>query len=164
MSHNWNASYKQGAPTEPSALQSCHYRISHLEKFQLLHRFRRFNLLSSPEYFHHPKLFIGHAHNAYMSFWGQNFLYPFNMNIGIFPAAAMPYVHAELEHAKPVSHDLLAEFGVILPVLFGFSRQIKKYKYPHDAICIKAFKHGPLQPLPSGEACHPQFSPEEMLL
>ena len=91
--------------------------------------------------FHHPKLLVGNAHNAYMAFGWQFCFYPLYMYFCIFPAWAMPEINAELEHIEAICHNVLPEFGINLPVLFGFCWQVKKYEYPHDAICIKTLKH-----------------------
>jgi hypothetical protein len=98
-----------------------------LEEFELLGGFRSVYHYPAAEYFHHPKLFIGDADDPDMAFWRQDRLHSSHMHIGIFPAAAVAYIHAELEHRKPVCHDLLAEQGIVFPVLFGISRQIKMH-------------------------------------
>ena len=72
-----------------------------------------------------------------MSFRRQDGFYPVNMNIRIFPAGAVTQVNAELEHIKAVGHYVLAEPGIYLPVLFGFCRQVKVHKYPHNAVLNK---------------------------
>lgn len=82
-----------------------------------------------------------------MPLWGQDSFYSLYMHLGIFPAGAMAQVNAELKHIEAVGHDILSEFGVNLPVFFGFSRQVKKYEYPHDAICVESLKHA-LTPQP----------------
>jgi len=112
-----------------------------LKKFELLNRLGTLHHFFPPKNFHHPELFIGNAHNPDMSFGGKNALYSFYMHVCIFPAGTVAQVNAELEHIEPIGHNILAEFGVDLPVLFGFRRQVEKYKYPHDAVCVKAFKH-----------------------
>lgn len=71
-----------------------------------------------------------------MPFGRQYAFDSFNMHIGIFPAGAMTQVNAELEHIEAIRQNFLPEFGVDLPVFFGFRGKIKKYKYPHDAICV----------------------------
>jgi len=58
------------------------------------------------------------------------------VHIRILPAAAMPHVYGILHHGKPILLQVLAELGVILPVLFGFGGQIKKYKNPQDLILV----------------------------
>jgi hypothetical protein len=102
------------------------YRIF-LKKLQLLYRFRSIYQFFSPEYLHHPKLLIRDAHNPHMPFGGQDGLYPFYMHVGIFPAGAVAEVNAELEHAEPVGHNVLAEFRIDLPLLFGLGRQVEEY-------------------------------------
>jgi hypothetical protein len=58
------------------------------------------------------------------------------MHIGVFPAAAMPDIRAELEHLEAIRQNSLTELSVGLPVLLGFGRQIKHYEYPHNAIGV----------------------------
>ena len=98
-----------------------------LKKLQLLYRFRCFCQVMPPEYFHHAKLFVGNAHDAYMPFGWQYCFYSFYMYIRIFTAGTMAQVNAELKHSKAIGHNVFAETGIYLPVLFGFCWQIKKY-------------------------------------
>jgi len=58
------------------------------------------------------------------------------MHIRILPAAAMPHVNGILHHGKSILLQILAELGVILPVLFGFGGQIKKNKNPQDLVLV----------------------------
>jgi hypothetical protein len=58
------------------------------------------------------------------------------MNVSVFPAGAMPDIHAELEHGKPVRHDFLSEQRIVFPVSFGFGRKVKKNKHPHYTIGV----------------------------
>lgn len=117
------------------------YRFFYLKELQLLRHRRRLHEFSSPENFHHTKLFIGNTHDANMPLLGKDFFHPFNMHVCIFLAGAVPQVNAELEHVETIRDNILSEFGIDLPVFFGFCRKIKKYKYPHDAVCIETFKH-----------------------
>jgi hypothetical protein len=98
-----------------------------LEEFKLLGGFGGINQFSASEYLHHPELLIGDAHNPHMPFRRQDSLNPFDMHVGILPAAAMAYIHAELKHRKTVSHDLLSEQGIVSPVSFGVGWQVKMY-------------------------------------
>ena len=43
----------------------------------------------------------------------QNGFYSFNVDFRIFLTAAMPYVHAELEHTKPIRHYFFSELRVV---------------------------------------------------
>ncbi len=76
-----------------------------------------------------------------MSFCGKNFFNPLYMYIRVFPAGTVAQVDAELKHVEAIGHDLFAELRIYLAFLFGFSWQVKKYKYPHDTVCVKSFKH-----------------------
>jgi hypothetical protein len=71
-----------------------------------------------------------------MPFIRQDFFDPFYMDIGIFPAAAVPHIHGELEHLETVSQDVFTEFGIDFTLCLGFRRQIKKYEYPQNAIGV----------------------------
>jgi len=48
----------------------------------------------------------------------------------------MPHVNGILHHGKSILLQILAELGVILPVLFGFGGQIKKNKNPQDLVLV----------------------------
>jgi hypothetical protein len=48
------------------------------------------------------------------------------MYIGVFPAAAMAQINAELEHLEAIGQDILPEFGINFPVLFGFRGKVEK--------------------------------------
>lgn len=106
-----------------SFLRDCFFS----EKFELLGRFGCIHQFPAPEDLHHSKLFIGDAHYPDMAFRRQDGFYSFCMYLGILPATAMPYIHAELEHGEPVCHDLLPEQCIVFPVLFGFGRKVKMY-------------------------------------
>ena len=128
-----------------------HFFISgnELKQFQLLNSFGVVDHFFSPENLHHSKLFIGNTHNADMTFGRKDSFYSLYMHIGILTAGAVAQVNAELEHIEPVGHYFLTEPGIYFPVLFSFSWQVKKYKYPHDAVCIESFEHIPFMS-PSG--------------
>src|SRR2546423_8112912 len=97
-----------------------------LEKLQLLYGFRALYLVMTAKYLHHAELLVCHAHNTYMPL-GRKYLFnPFNMHIGVFPAAAMSQVNAELEHLEAIGNNLLPEPGVYFPVLFGFRGKVEK--------------------------------------
>lgn len=98
-----------------------------LKKFQLLRGFRVGGNILASENFHHPELFISDGQNPDMALWGQNSFYSFDVYFGIFFAAAMPYVHAKLEHRKTIGHYFFPEFGIILLVGFCFRWQVKMY-------------------------------------
>lgn len=97
------------------------------EQLQLLYCLRVFYQFMSPEYFHHAKLLVGHTHNTHMPFGRQDFFDPADVYIGILPAAAVPQIDAELEHLEAITLYLFTEQGIVLPVLFGVSRQVEKY-------------------------------------
>ena len=96
-----------------------------LKKFELLGGLGGIHEVPAPEYLHHPELLVGNAQYPNMSLRRQDAVYPLYMNFRVLPAAAMPYVHAELEHRKPICHDLLAKKGIVFPVLFGLCGQVK---------------------------------------
>ena len=88
------------------------------------------------EYFHHAELLVGDAHDTYMAFFREPAFDSFYMHIGIFLAAAMAHVDAELKHLETVSQNILSEFSIDFLVLLCFSGQIEKDKHPHNAICV----------------------------
>lgn len=55
-------------------------------------------------------------------------LYTFDVYFGIFATGAMAQIDGKLKHSKPVVHQLLAEVGIGLFLLFCFGWQIKKHK------------------------------------
>lgn len=97
-----------------------------LKQFQLLWGVWQFFFVFSVIQFHHSELFIRYSHDADMPPWRKDFFYALNMYVGIFAAAAMAQVNGKLEHSKAIIHNILTKFGIYLPVLFGFGRQVKK--------------------------------------
>src|SRR5277367_2341865 len=73
-----------------------------------------------------------------MPFWWEVFLYAFYVDICIFTAWAMPQISTELKHGEAVFHHPLAEFGIVLSILFGFYRQIEKNHDPHNTVFVEA--------------------------
>jgi hypothetical protein len=86
--------------------------------------------------FYHPELLIRKLENAYMPFGREKAFHPFNMHIRILAAGAMAHINTELEHLETIRQQLLPENGVGFPVFFGFCREVKKYKYPHNAVSV----------------------------
>lgn len=76
----------------------------------------------SIKYLHHSKLLVRHTHYSDMSLFWQNFLYPVNMDFGIFPAATVSHVNRELEHLKPIFQDVLTESSINFSLFLCFRR------------------------------------------
>jgi hypothetical protein len=49
------------------------------------------------------------------------------MDIGIFPAAAMPQIHAKLKHLETIRNYIFTKSSIVFSIRFGFGGQIKKY-------------------------------------
>ena len=93
----------------------------------------------APKYLHHAELFIGDGHDANMPLRRQDLFDTFDMHVGMFPAAAVPEVHAELEAGEAAIEHTFPEFGVLLFFLLGDHWKIIHDEYPHDSISIDTF-------------------------
>lgn len=90
----------------------------------------------TPEKLHHAELFVCEGEYDHFAFGRKEILYSSDMNIRIFATIAMTCVNGKLHHAEAVFLEIFPETGCMLPVLFGFGRQIKKYKYPQNPVFI----------------------------
>lgn len=61
--------------------------------------------------FHGPELLIRYSQDAHLSFRRKKRLCPADMYIGILGTCAMSEIYRELEHYKPVTQKLFAEFS-----------------------------------------------------
>lgn len=109
----------------------CH---SALEQLQLLRSFSPFNLFLARKNFHLPELLVGDADYSNLPGGRQGGFGPFDVHFGILAGGAMTQIDGELKHRKAVGQELLTKIRVLLPLLFCFGRQVKKYKYPHNSI------------------------------
>ena len=104
------------------------------KKFQL-YSWGIFSLrLPSVKKFYLTKLFIRDTEYAYLTKLGQKRLYSLYMNRRVLTAGAMPYIDGELKHGKAIALQVLAKINICLLFIFGFGRQIKKHKHPHNPI------------------------------
>jgi len=106
------------------------------KKLQLLGRSRPVLQCPPPEKLHHPKLFIGQGHYYYFPFWSQKTFYTHYMHISIFAAVAMADINGKLHHGKPILLQVFPKHCVIMPILFGFGRQVEKYKNPQNPVLV----------------------------
>lgn len=81
--------------------------------------------LPAMKQFDHTELFIRKLEDTHVPLGRQEALDPFDMNICIFPAGAVPHIDTELEHLEPVGQQLFTEKRIGFPVFFGVRRQVK---------------------------------------
>jgi hypothetical protein len=97
-----------------------------LKHFQLLGNRHWLGFLFPIKQLHHPELLVCNRKNAYMPLRRQVHFGPFDMHIGIFPAAAMTKINTELKHGKAILQQLFSEIRIDPPVFCCFRREIKK--------------------------------------
>lgn len=76
----------------------------------------------TPEEFHGCKLPVSEVEYDHLALRGQVDFYPFSMDIGVFPAAAMPYIDGILEHGKTIFQQFFPKATIVSPVSLGFGR------------------------------------------
>jgi len=107
--------------------------LKYLQLLRALWQRRRF---FAPKIKNIAVLLVGNQQDTYLAFLRYGRFYPSYMYIGAFAACTMPCIHRILHHGKSVLSQSFAKLCCFTPLYFGYYRQIKKYKNPHNMIGV----------------------------
>ena len=103
-------------------------------QFQLLTGRLDLLLLIAEKYFYFAKLLVCYAHNANLSFFGEEALDSLDVHLRILHAGAMTHIGGKLKHGESIVKQTFAKVCIDANVPFGHRWQIKEYHYPHNSI------------------------------
>lgn len=124
------------SPVKNTLIKSIN-NVKKSEKFKLLSWGIGDKRLCPVKHFYIAKLFVGNTHYRHMTILRKKRFHTFDMDFSILHARTMAHIYGHLKHSKAITLQILTEQSILFSVFLCFSRQIKKYQYPHNAILTK---------------------------